>query len=201
MLQQIINYIGTLDPALIYLALIFFSFIENVIPMSPSDLVVVFGAAILSQSPYSFLPLLLLTTVGSAAGFIVMYFVGEFLGEKIIRKGRFKFIKEDALNKADLFFHKYGYKIIVVNRFMPGTRAVISFFAGVHRLKPLRTFIFASISALLWNAVLIFLGIKLGQNLELVDYYLSKYSQVAIVVTVLAVVFFTVKYFVKKKSR
>lgn len=200
MLEQIISYIGTLDPTLIYLVLFFFAFVENIFPPSPSDLVVVFVATLIAKSTLGFIPILLITSIGSGVGFIVMYLIGEFFGEKILRRGRFKFIKEESLNKADLFFHKYGYNIILLNRFIPGTRAVISFFSGVHRLKPARTFIYAAVSSFFWNALLIFIGIKLGENLELVDYYLSQYSNIISIFTVLILVYVLIKFWLKKKK-
>ena len=200
MLEQIISYIGTLDPFLVYLVLFFFSFIENIFPPSPSDFVVVFGATLIAHSTLSFIPILLITTFGSGVGFIAMYFIGEYLGEKILRKGRFKFIKAESLDKADRFFHKYGYNIILINRFLPGTRAVVSFFTGVHRLKPARTFIYAAVSSFFWNAILIFLGIKLGENLKLVDTYLSRYSEIILILTVLALTFILIRHWMKKKK-
>lgn len=200
MLEQIISYIDTLDPTLIYLVLFFFAFVENIFPPSPSDLVVVFVATLIAKSTLGFIPILLITSIGSGVGFIVMYLIGEFLGEKILRRGRFKFIKEESLNKADLFFHKYGYNIILLNRFIPGTRAVISFFSGVHRLKPARTFIYAAVSSFFWNALLIFIGIKLGENLELVDYYLSQYSNIILIFTALILSYVLIKFWLKKKK-
>ncbi|MCX6175627.1 MAG: DedA family protein [Ignavibacteriales bacterium] len=200
MLQQIISYISTLDPALIYVVLFFFAFIENIFPPSPSDFVVIVGATLISKSTLGIIPILLLTSVGSALGFIVMYFVGEFLGEKLLRSGKFKFIKQESLDKADRFFHKYGYNIILINRFLPGTRAVVSFFSGVHRLKPMRTFIYAGVSSFVWNAILIFLGIQLGNNLELVDKYLSEYSQIIFAITAVIIIFVLVRFWMKKKK-
>ena len=200
MLHQIISYIGTLDPALIYLVLFFFAFIENIFPPSPSDFVVLFGATLIANSTLGFIPILLFTSTGSAIGFIVMYLIGEFFGEKILRNGRLKFIKEESLIKADLFFHKYGYNIILINRFLPGTRAVVSFFSGVHRLTPARTFVYAAVSSFIWYALLIFLGIKLGENLQLVDYYLSKYSEIILSLTALVIVFILIRHWMKKKK-
>lgn len=200
MLDQIISYIGTLDPTLIYLVLFFFAFIENIFPPSPSDFVVLFVATLIAKSTLGFIPILLITSIGSGVGFIVMYLIGEFFGEKILRKGRFKFIKKESLNKADLFFHKYGYNIILINRFLPGTRAVVSFFCGVHRLKPARTFVYAAVSSFFWNALLIFLGIKLGENLELVDSYLSQYSHIILILTALILTFVLIKFWMKKRK-
>ena len=200
MLQEIISYISTLDPALIYVALFFFAFIENIVPPSPSDFVVLFGATLIANSTLGFIPILILTSVGSSLGFIVMYLIGEFLGEKLLRSGKFKFIKQESLDKADRFFHKYGYNIILVNRFLPGTRAVVSFFSGVHKLKPMRTFIYAAVSSFIWNAILIFLGIQLGNNLELVDKYLSDYSQIILAITAVVIIIVLIRFWMKKKK-
>jgi membrane protein DedA with SNARE-associated domain len=200
MLEQIISYIGSLSPILIYLVLFFFSFLENIFPPSPSDIVIIVGSTLIAHSAIGFIPILILTSIGSALGFIVMYYIGEYLGVKLIRSGKFKFITKELLDKADAFFHKHGYNIILINRFMPGTRAVVSFFCGVHRLKPTRTFIYAGVSSFLWNALLIFLGLQLGKNLDLVDKYLSKYSQIILGLTVLLIIFFIIKFWLKKKK-
>ena len=200
MLQQIISYISTLDTSLVYLVLFFFSFLENIFPPSPSDFVVVFGATLIANSTIGFIPILLITSFGSAVGFIVMYYIGEFLGEKVIRSGRLKFIKPDSLEKADQFFHKYGYNIILINRFLPGTRAVVSFFCGVHKLKPMQTFIYAAASSFVWNAILITLGMMLGKNLDLVDYYLAAYSRVIFGLMALVIIFILIRFWLKKKK-
>jgi len=200
MLENIIVYMSGLDPMLIYLTLFLFSFIENVFPPSPSDVVVVFGASIIATTNISFVPVLIITSVGSALGFILMYLVGKFLGEKVLRTGKFKFINEEDLEKTDLWFAKYGYKLIVANRFLPGTRAVISFFAGVHELNIFKSFLYASISAFLWNTIIIFVGMQLGNNISLVDYYLKTYSTIIIILTAIVAIYFAVKYFLKKKA-
>lgn len=200
MLQHLITYISSYDLWLIYLIVFFFSFIENIFPPSPSDLIVLVGATIISKTAAGFIPVLLITSIGSGMGFILMYFVSEYLGEKLIRSGKFKFIEQKYLDKADAWFHKYGYNLILVNRFMPGTRSVISFFSGLHRLKPVRTFIFATISAFVWNAFLIYLGILLGNNLDLVDHALSKYSAIAVGVTAVIVAIILIKFLLNKKK-
>jgi len=200
MLEQIISYISNLDPAIIYLVLFFFSFIENIFPPSPSDVVVVIGSTLIAHSAMGFIPILLVTSFASALGFIVMYLIGEFSGEKIIRKGKLKFLKQEYLEKADLWFHKYGYNLILINRFMPGTRAVISFFCGVHRLKPIRSFVYAAVSSFFWNIILISLGIALGNNVHLIDKYLSTYSNIILVISILVVGFVVYKFWLKKKN-
>ena len=200
MLHEILTYISTLDTGYLYLILFFFAFIENIFPPSPSDVVVIIGATLIAGTSAGFVPILLVTSIGSALGFILMYYVGKFFGNKIIRSGKIKFISKDAIDGTDKWFSKYGYYLILANRFLPGTRSVISFFTGIHKLEIGKTFLFALISAFAWNLVIIFAGMELGKNVVLIDKYLSTYSTIIILLTGLIMLIFVAKYFIKKRK-
>ncbi len=200
MLEDILSYINTVDTTYIYLILFFFAFIENVFPPSPSDVVIVVGSSLIASTELAFIPILFITSIGSALGFILMYYVGKFFGEKLLRRGKIKFIKHGDILKADRWFRKWGYKLILANRFLPGTRSVISFFAGVHELDVGRTFIFSAISAFVWNAFIIYLGMVVGHNVELIDYYLNTYSYGIIALTVAVIAVILIRIFWRKKK-
>jgi membrane protein DedA with SNARE-associated domain len=201
MLEHAISLIEHLSPLWIYFVLFFFSFIENIFPPSPSDVVVVFGASLITAASgeISFLPVLLITSLGSSFGFMLMYYVGKMLGEKIIRTGKLKFISPEAVSKTDIWFSKWGFKLIAANRFLPGTRSVISFFAGLSELSQTKTFIMANISAFAWNLVLIMSGIWMGKNYALFDKYFSLYGDIITGVTILIVIYAIIHYLVIKK--
>lgn len=200
MLEEILLYIGSLSNTWIYVILFFFAFIENIFPPSPSDVVVVVGASLITSNGLGFLPVLLITSIGSALGFILMYYVGFFLSEKILRTRKLKFVNQDAIHKTDLWFAKYGYWIVLANRFLPGTRSVISFFSGVHELHIIKTFFYALISAFAWNVIIIKLGMVLGNNVELIDYYLTAYSNIIVALTVILLIIFGIRYYLKNKK-
>jgi len=199
MIEDILTNISNLNPFWIYVVLFLFSYAENVFPPSPSDLVVLIGGSLVSKSAINFLPTLFLTTAGSVFGFMTLFYIGSLLDKKVLRAGKIKFISLEALDKAERWFLKYGYLIILANRYLPGTRSVISFFAGVSELKVKKTILLAAISAITWNTIIIYLGFIFGNNIETVDSYLSKYTNIVIVITVIAVLFFIVKYFWQQK--
>lgn len=201
MLEQLFAYLQTLDPVWVYFVLFFFSFIENVFPPAPSDFVVIIGAALIAGTSFGFIPILVITSIGSAMGFILMYYLGKLFGEKILRTGRLKFVDQDSLFRIDNWFRKYGYELIIANRFLPGTRSVISFFSGMHELKITKTFIYSAISAFAWNAVIIYAGMKLGQNIEKIDYYMTAYSNIILSLTLLVIAFFIFRFFYKRRKR
>ncbi len=199
MIEDILTHISHLNPFWIYVVLFFFSFVENVFPPSPSDVVVVIGGSLISKSAINFIPTLIFTTIGSVLGFMTLFYIGSMLDKKVLRAGKIKFISLDALDKAEQWFLKYGYFVILANRFMPGTRSVISFFAGVSELKAKKTALLAAVSAIVWNAIIIYLGMIFGDNVGKVDFYLNKYNNIAIVITGLVILFFAAKYFWRKK--
>ncbi len=201
MLESIIQFIGSLDTFWLYVILFFFAFIENVFPPSPSDLVVIIGASLISSTALGFLPVLFITSLGSALGFILMYFVGKYFGHKIQAQNKFKFITKESFEKTGDWFSKYGYKLILVNRFLPGTRSVISFFSGVYRLKIFHTFISASVSAFLWNITIIYLGMLLGNNVTQIDFYLSTYSKIIIALTIIVALIILTRFIIKKRKK
>ena len=200
MFEDILNQISTFPPIWIYITLFLFAFVENVFPPSPSDLVIVIGGTLVGAGDLNFILSLIFATLGSISGFMLMFYIGSTVDRKVIHSGRFKFIPVDAIEKVETWFRKYGYLIIVANRFMPGTRAVISFFAGISNLQPRKTTFLCLVSALAWNIIMLYLGFVFGDNVQLVDEYLTTYSNIIIVVTILVILFFSFRFFFRKRK-
>jgi membrane protein DedA with SNARE-associated domain len=200
MFEDILKNISSFTPFWIYVTLFLFAFIENVFPPSPSDLVVVIGGSLISTGVIHFIPTLLLTTFGSVIGFMVLFYFGGSVDRKVVHSGRYKYIPVDAIEKVEIWFKKYGYYVIIANRFMPGTRSVISFFAGMSNLDAKRTVILATISAFVWNTIIIYLGYLFGSKIAVVDKYLSTYSNIAVGITVVVVIILVIKFYLSRKK-
>lgn len=201
MLEDILIFISKLTPFWIYVCLFIFSYVENIFPPSPSDLVVVIGGSLIAQGEINFLPTFILTTIGSIAGFMTLFIIGRQVDNKLIHSGKYKFIPVETLDKAEKWFFKYGYGIILANRFMPGTRSVISFFAGMSKLDTKKVILYSFFSAAVWNLIIIYLGYLFGNNIQIVDKYLDTYSNIVIVLTVVIILFFVIRYFIQKKRK
>lgn len=167
-----------LDPVWVYTFVFLIAFIENIFPPSPSDLLIVFGGALVATGRGHIAAALLAGTAGSGLGFMAMYSIGRWLGTKFVYSGRFKFISLERVRVIDAWFEKYGYWLIVGNRFLAGTRAIVSLAAGLAKLDFTRTTILSFISAFVWNCILVAAGYSLGKNWEQVGSYLATYSEV-----------------------
>lgn len=183
-----------------YVTVAGFAFFENVFPPLPSDALVLFVGSLVGVGTIDFSVALIATTIGSTAGFVVMYKVGDWFGLKILEKGKLPFIPVDKVHRVEGWFRKYGYFLIVVNRFLTGTRAVVSFFAGMSELPLTATTILSFVSALIWNFLLLFAGKELGQNWQAIGWYLASYSRgITIVLTLIA--FFLIVWFMYKNLK
>ena len=201
MIEHILNYIAQLTPCWLLVALTFFSYFENIFPPSPSDLVVVVGGSLIGKGVISFFPTLFLTTLGSVAGFMTIYYIGSTLDKKVVKTHKLKFISIEGIEKVEAWFTKYGYWVIAVNRFMPGTRSVISLFAGLSELEVKRTIILSTLSALGWNMIILYLGMIFGRNVKKVDRLLDTYSDIVLAITAAAIIIYLIQFLIQKKKK
>lgn len=201
MVEDIISFLQQINPILIYLAVFGIAFIENIFPPFPSDVIVAFSGALAAVSDIS-LPLVIIFAVtGSTTGFIVMYFIGKFAGDKILEVGKIKFISPEAIFTVERWFQKYGYWLIVANRFLAGTRAIISFFAGMSELDLKRTAILSAISSLIWNLILIFVGFYVGHNLSKISEYITTYNKIVFGIIILVALIYLIKFLIKRNAK
>jgi membrane protein DedA with SNARE-associated domain len=200
-MEQFVNYLSALNPIWIYCVAGGIAYIENIFPPLPSDVILVAAGSLAGIGRVDFALLLVLSTIGSTAGFLTMYKVGDWFGVRILEAGKFKFIPLEKVHKVESWFKKYGYWVVVANRFLAGTRAVISFFTGMSELSIWRTTVLSFLSSLLWNFILLFAGRELGKNWREISFYLITYGKVVTIILIFAVVVLIARNYYKNRNQ
>jgi membrane protein DedA with SNARE-associated domain len=179
MLQQL--------PPLGVLGLMFFvAYIENIFPPSPSDMLLVFAGTLIGVGTVDFFPALAASTAGSTLGFMSAYYLGRYFERRIVEGRPHRYLPVAAIYKVEGWFQRFGYGVIVANRFLAGTRAAVSFFAGMSRMNLTATVVLSAVGAAAWNTILLYLGMIFGHNWRNVAGYLALYSKIATVICVIA---------------
>lgn len=200
MVEQILSFLQNV-PSLYLLLIVFgFALIENLFPPSPSDVVILFAGTLIPISKVDFISLLIFSTLGSVVGFLIMFSIGQKFERSVIETGKLKYIPNDAILKVEGWFQKWGYWIIVINRFLSGTRAVVSFFAGMSGLKVRKTTFLSAISALLWNSILIILGMEFSSNWKEIYSKVESYGNWLFIAIGLIILFFILRYIIRSKK-
>jgi membrane protein DedA with SNARE-associated domain len=200
-MQDFLNFIRELSPFYIFFALFAAAFVENIFPPVPGDTVTVFGGALVGFKAAGFVNVYIATSLGSVAGFMALYFTGYKLGRQFFERENAKLFHPENLNKLENWFNRYGDTIIVINRFLAGTRSLVSIFAGISRRPWLRVSVLSAISVLLWNGLLIGAGYYLGQNWQMAETAVKAYGQIITVLLILLVVSAFLYHRYKKKNK
>jgi len=187
-LEGIIQFIETLNPAYIYITLFLAAFFENIIPPIPGDVVVITGAYLVGTNNLNFTLTYIIITSGSFLGFMGLYFLGFFFSDKILTSKKLKFLKSQNFKKGEYLFKKYGLKIVLLNRFLSGTRSVISFISGMYKLNTKLVSLFSFISCILWNGLLIFLGTVIGKNRNEIIDFIKLYNEIVFVIIIILII-------------
>ncbi len=183
--QTIVDWISTFPPIGIYIIFTIIAYLENVLPPVPGDVLLAFSGYLAADGLLS-LPLIwILTVIASVFGFMNMYWIGSKLGGQIDEKKEehilLKFINYRHFRKGKIWMYKYGQWVIFGNRFLAGTRSVISLTAGMSHLKISYTIVNSIISSALWNAALLGMGWIVRDNWIVIGEYLSAYGKVILV--------------------
>lgn len=173
-------------------------YIENLVPPWPGDVLLVFMGTLVGMDVLGMWPTLLAATAGSFAGFASAYGLGRKYGEAIAQSPWVPFITPPLIVKVERWFDKYHGLIIASNRFLAGTRAVISFTAGIVKMPFPRTMIYATLSSLAWNYMLLYVGTHLGSRWRDIDGYIATYGWI---ITSVLVVAAAVIWWLKRKRR
>ncbi len=147
-----------------YVFLFFSSLGENLFPPMPGDTFVVLGAFLVGRGHLDFVPAYLSASAGSLLGFMMLYFVGLRWGRKIFQGRTGRFFSQDRLVEVEFWFDRYGYVVIAVNRLLSGFRALVSLGAGIARMDAKRVFGLCLVSVLIWNGILMGVGVYVGEN-------------------------------------
>jgi membrane protein DedA with SNARE-associated domain len=167
-LDCFLAFLDSLPDAFLYLLLGVSAFVENVFPPIPGDTITAFGAFLVGTERLSFMGVYVATLAGSLAGFMSLFGVGRLLGRRFFMERDYRFFRAHDICRAEKWFEKYGYLLVLLNRFFPGIRSVISIAGGISHLKAPRVAVLALISAGVWNLIWIVIGYSIGNNWETV---------------------------------
>lgn len=183
-----------------YFGLVILMALESMVVPLPSELVMPFAGFLASQGKFSFIFVVIFSTLGSIIGSLISYYMGKYGGNLFVLKyGKYLFLDEHDLKMTENWFAKRGERTIFISRFIPVVRHLISIPAGIGRMNIGKFSIYTIIGAGLWNAFLAYLGYILGENWESVRKYSEYISITVAVLLVIAGVYFIRKHLKSKR--
>lgn len=131
--------------------------------------------------------------LGAIVGDNLGYAIGRTGGYSFVRRfGRYLFLKEKHLERAQQFFHKHGNKTVFFGRFIAILRAWAAFLAGVNRMRWSSFLIYNATGGILWATIFGCLGFYTGRafhdNFAAVEHIASVISWTGAIIIAAAVI-------------
>ena len=145
--------------------------IESAAIPFPSELIMPLAGWLLIQDRGGSAWLVLLAgfygALGNLLGSWLAYWVSLKGGRPLLRKyGRYILVTQEEVDKAEVWFSKYGEWAVFFSRLLPVVRTFISVPAGIARMNFWRFTIYTFTGSFPWSLGLAYGGFLLGQNWE-----------------------------------
>ena len=173
---------------LIYAILFGIIFCETglvITPFLPGDSLLFVSGAIAGMGGLNIAILLILMSIAAIIGDTLNYFIGKFIGHKILALN-LPMIRQEHLDKTHQYFEKYGGVTIIIARFAPFVRTFAPFLAGMGAMEYKRFIAFNLIGGILWVSTFLLAGYFIG-TIPIVQDNMSLVALVIILISLLAV--------------
>lgn len=163
--------------------------------------------AVTGSYPMDVLLIVLFGTIGAMLGAIINYGLSVWLGRPIIYKfadskvGHLCLLSKEKVQQAETYFLEKGNVSTFIGRFIPGIRQLISIPAGLSRMHFGAFLWWTFLGAFAWNSILALIGYIANGQMERIKEYSHELSVAILVVLCIGIIFYTVRYFVKRETK
>ncbi len=202
---DIINSITSLISSFGYYGIFIAAFVETIFPPIPSEVIFPLAGFVSFKSNFNYLQTFLMSfsgALGATLGSIIIYFISYKIGRKaIIKIGKYVFVSQKKIEKAEYWFQKYGIYAVFLGRMAPGIREIISIPAGISKMDFKKFVVFTFSGSLIWSTLLVFAGFYFGNSWESFSTSLHKVfsfvTPLLILVIAISLIYF---FFIKRKK-
>jgi membrane protein DedA with SNARE-associated domain len=170
-----------------YLGVAGLTFLENLFPPIPSELVIPLAGYVAARGDLGIWGVIAAGTAGSLAGATLWYWIGRSVGERrlrawVKRSGKWLTLGGEDIDRAKDWFDKRGGAAVFLGRLVPGVRTFVSLPAGFANMPLLPFLLYSAAGTLVWTTALAYAGVVLKSQFTLVKDYINIASYIVLAV-------------------
>lgn len=174
-----------------YIGIFIGMLLESTLVPIPSELVMIPAGIAAVKGDLNIYLVIVAGILGNIAGAAISYHISDLVGRDLVLKyGKYFFFKPKTLEKMEKFFENNGSISIFFGRLLPGFRHFISIPAGIAKMDLRKFYFYTFIGSAIWTSILAVLGYWIGDNIEMINYLVSKF----ILIIMIAILVVTVIY-------
>lgn len=170
-----------------YVGVLALTFLENLFPPIPSELVLPLAGFVAAEGHLSGWGVIAAGSVGSLLGAVLWYEAGRRLGERRVRawvdrSGKWLTLSAKDVDRAQHWFRRHGSAAVLIGRLVPGVRTFVSLPAGFAGMPRAPFLLYSALGTIIWTAALAGTGMVLRDNFAAVGDYVSIATNVLLAV-------------------
>lgn len=184
-----------------YVGVFVLMILESMVFPIPSEAVMPFAGFFIFDGKMTWAAVIIISTLGSIVGSLISYGIGFYGGKPFVSKfGKYLLLNQHHLEISEKFFSKRGEITILISRFIPIVRHLISIPAGFGKMNIYKFIIFTLIGASIWNTFLTWVGYVLRENWAEVMKYSHIIDVFVIIIIAIIFIYFGFKLFKDQKK-
>lgn len=182
-----------------YLAVAGFVFLEDFGVPVPGETILIAAAVYAGAGRLNIVVVALVAFLAAVLGDNVGFGIGTYGGRPLAsRVGRYVFLTEERLDRAQAWFTRHGPKVVAIARFVEGLRQANGIVAGITRMHWLTFVAFNALGAALWVGVWTGIGYASGSHINAIY---GPLSHALLAAAAIAIVILVVRYVLHRRKR
>lgn len=150
-----------------YLATFLLMLAESACIPLPSEVTMVVGGLYSASGRLDFFLVGAAGVAGNLVGSWIAYTIGRTTGRDLLdRYGKYVLIRSHDIDRAEVWWDRYGELAVFVSRLLPVVRTFISLPAGIARMGFGKFTLYTFLGVIPWTYALTYLGYVVGDNYE-----------------------------------
>jgi len=199
--EIIATYITAFIAQTWYITVFIWMIMESMILPVPSEAIMPFAWFLIATGKFSLLRVIIISTAWSIIWSLISYRIWKYGWKPFIRKfGKYFLLDQEELDQTEHFFKRRWSITILIARFIPVIRHLISLPAWMGRMNLTKFIIYTIVGAGIRNTFLALVGKYLKENREEVMQY-SKTIDIVVLVFIVAIICWFIYRQLKKRKR
>lgn len=147
----------------------------------PGDTLLLSAGILAAGGKLSIVPAIIIITIAAIAGDNLGFQIGKSLGPRLFRKKDGLIFRKEYIDKAEVFYEKYGARAMLVEHFIPIVRSFAPVTAGASNMSRRTFIIYNTIGDIAWAVSFTLFGYFVASRIPNIE----KYIEPTIVVIIL----------------
>lgn len=139
----------------------------------PGDTLLLSAGVLAATGKLSVVPVMVVVALAAIAGDNVGYQIGKSIGPRLFRKKDGIIFRKAYIERAEVFYEKYGARAMLVEHFIPIVRSFAPVTAGASRMNRRLFILCNAIGDIVWAVSFTLFGFFIGSKIPGIDKYIE----------------------------